>query len=273
MNTKILKNLLILVLGAAVGSLITAKVLKTKYEELAQEEIDQIKEYWENKYSEDTEIDPDEYQTLVKETADKINEELDSVINANYVRKAGRYGSLPEKKDLNTVLREKGLTPLPDESKLTPTYSMEPEYPEDDPAEEDDEEYEDAKIQDLGIGKPDIEIISSMQFDEQMYEKTTLFYYAGDQILTDERDEPVPDFTEIIGEDAVNNFGHLSDDPSLVFVRNHRMSTDFEIVLNPSTFVESVYGIKMEESTPKVEPKSKATTTTRKKRVDTDGAI
>lgn len=39
-----LKNLLIFVTGASIGSVVTWKLIKTKYEQLAQEEIDSVKE-------------------------------------------------------------------------------------------------------------------------------------------------------------------------------------------------------------------------------------
>lgn len=45
MNKKLF-NVLMFTMGAAVGSLVTWKVLKTKYERIAQEEIDSVKETW-----------------------------------------------------------------------------------------------------------------------------------------------------------------------------------------------------------------------------------
>ena len=44
MNNSILSKFLIFATGAAVGSVVTWKVLKTKYEQIAQEEIDSVKE-------------------------------------------------------------------------------------------------------------------------------------------------------------------------------------------------------------------------------------
>ena len=39
-----LNNVLIFAVGAAIGSAVTWKLLKTKYERIAQEEIDSVKE-------------------------------------------------------------------------------------------------------------------------------------------------------------------------------------------------------------------------------------
>lgn len=45
---KTLSNLFIFATGAAIGSVVTWKFVKKKYERLAQEEIDEIREYYDN---------------------------------------------------------------------------------------------------------------------------------------------------------------------------------------------------------------------------------
>lgn len=49
MNSKII-NVLVFVAGAAIGSAVTWKLVKEKYERIAQEEIDSVKEMYANKY-------------------------------------------------------------------------------------------------------------------------------------------------------------------------------------------------------------------------------
>ena len=44
MNKSTLSNIVIFAIGAAIGSAVTWKLLKTKYEQIAQEEIDSVKE-------------------------------------------------------------------------------------------------------------------------------------------------------------------------------------------------------------------------------------
>lgn len=65
MNKAILSNIGMFVAGAAIGSLVTWKLVKTKYEQIAQEEIDSVKEAFskrEEKTSE-KEIDEDDSET------------------------------------------------------------------------------------------------------------------------------------------------------------------------------------------------------------------
>lgn len=44
MNNNVLTNILVFAAGAAIGSVVTWKLVKTKYEQIAQEEIDSVKE-------------------------------------------------------------------------------------------------------------------------------------------------------------------------------------------------------------------------------------
>lgn len=54
MNQKLI-NVLMFTAGAAIGSLVTWKVVKAKYEQIAQEEIDSVKETWSRMVREESE--------------------------------------------------------------------------------------------------------------------------------------------------------------------------------------------------------------------------
>lgn len=73
MNTKIL-NVMIFACGAAIGSVVTWKVVKTKYERIAQEEIDSVKEYYANKNA----AVIDETEEVEEETVEEKTEESDN---------------------------------------------------------------------------------------------------------------------------------------------------------------------------------------------------
>ena len=80
-----LKIILTFALGAAAGSVVTWKLCKTKYEQIAQEEIDSVKEVFSKRMSqidefitkEDPEEDPEkkEYLTIVSKYTTNGNEE------------------------------------------------------------------------------------------------------------------------------------------------------------------------------------------------------
>lgn len=93
------KGLLIFLAGAAFGSIVTGRVLKTKYERIAEEEIASVKEVYAKKVKKleeptkgDTEPDPtptkemvDEYREMVKQSGytnySKRKEEAEEVKN------------------------------------------------------------------------------------------------------------------------------------------------------------------------------------------------
>lgn len=64
-----LSNLIIFATGAAIGSVVTWKLIKTKYEQIAQEEIDSVKEVF-SRRAEQEEKTVDEENSQVKEYED-----------------------------------------------------------------------------------------------------------------------------------------------------------------------------------------------------------
>jgi hypothetical protein len=62
------------------------------------------------------------------------------------------------------------------------------------------------------------------------YDKLTVTYYPEHRILLDDGDELVDDVDMTIGWRSLAQFGGESGDPDVVFVRNRRMMTDFEVI-------------------------------------------
>lgn len=84
--------------------------------------------------------------------------------------------------------------------------------------------------------------INFEQFDgeETHYSKDTLTYFKGDDVVADENDERIEDIEGIIGAEALSHFDEFSLET--VYVRNDRLSSDFEIVLDKGRFSEVVEG-------------------------------
>lgn len=62
------------------------------------------------------------------------------------------------------------------------------------------------------------------------YNRVTLTYYQGNDVVADDTDEPLEDLEDTIGADSLSHFGEYEDDT--VFVRNDRRRTDYEILLD-----------------------------------------
>lgn len=171
---NIISKFVIFVIGAAAGSVATYKLVKEKYEQIAREDIESVK--------------------------DAFRRELRDIYNASA-----------------------------DTEKV---------------AESDREEYS-AKVSELGYDGNEEEknmgdtpyVISPEEFGTlDGYEEVSLNYYEGDEILTDDFDNPIINVVELVGEDFADHFGEYEDDS--VFVRNDRIKTDYEILLDVRRYMD-----------------------------------
>lgn len=78
-----------------------------------------------------------------------------------------------------------------------------------------------------------VEIIPPEEFGEYGYKCVSLTYYA-DKALTFEDNSLIKDVNKYVGSKALDTFGEYEDDS--VFVRNHEMKTDFEILLDSRNY-------------------------------------
>lgn len=93
MNKKLF-NVLVFTAGAAIGSLVTWKVLKTKYERIAQEEIDSVKETW-ARLQGGSEPDAVNNTEDISDDEEEYDPEAEEMIG--YTRLAGMYNRQSEK--------------------------------------------------------------------------------------------------------------------------------------------------------------------------------
>lgn len=80
--------------------------------------------------------------------------------------------------------------------------------------------------------------------NELNFSQSTLTYFEGDNILCDEQDVPMYNHDEVVGE---LKFGHGSNDPNVVYIRNHHMKCEWEILYNPSSYEKEVLGLEAEK--------------------------
>lgn len=83
------------------------------------------------------------------------------------------------------------------------------------------------------------------------YADSQLTYYEGDDVLCDERDQIVDkdDRNRLIGEYNLTRFGHGSGDENVVYVRNDRLETLYEIVRSPNEYAVEVHGFNSDDLT------------------------
>lgn len=86
-------------------------------------------------------------------------------------------------------------------------------------------------------------ILHKTEFLEQEtdYDQQTLTYYAGDDKLTDERDVPLYNVSEVVG--SCLQWGHGSGDPNVVYIRNDKLHAEYEVVKHDGRFEVEVLGL------------------------------
>lgn len=102
-------------------------------------------------------------------------------------------------------------------------------------------------LADLGYvrisGEPYIISQDQMFNEETEWEKPTLSYYRGDDVLIDERGQVLDDThrSRYVNDRHLKMFGVLSEDENIVYVRSPQISSDFEIILEPGNYKDSMY--------------------------------
>lgn len=93
-----LKDLFIFAAGAAIGSAVTWKLVKTKYERIADEEIREVKEFYYNLASENEDVDEYEEDDYVPDESEK--EEYNNLVDSTGYR---NYSNKKEKEEKEEV--------------------------------------------------------------------------------------------------------------------------------------------------------------------------
>ena len=163
---------LVAILGAAVGSAVTWKILKTKYESITQEEIDGMREYFEEKYGNaEDETENEEEEEIVAAENVKVDTnkpsiaEYASILDNNGYRGNRNYSN-PEDREEEESMNVDGITVIDPE--------------------------------DFG--------------ENEDYDIVVLYYYAGDGMLATEDNVLLDDMEHKVGFEALDTFGRYEDD-------------------------------------------------------------
>lgn len=221
-----------ILVGGSGGYLLTKKWLKSYYADVAQQDIDLMKEH---------------YAVTRKEGAYSTPEQA---VKA-------RHGE-----DYVKTLENLGY------SKLAPLVDDDSDDEEVAVPEEEDSVVAVNVFEGVDVGtddEDDIEIRDPdrpyvISVDEYMedsydngtqYDKSTVTYFDGDNTLVDDREEIIPDIDRTLGINNLTRFGHKSKDKNVVYIRNERLETDFEVLLDRSSYTETVLGMHEAKDSPR----------------------
>lgn len=208
-----MKNVFIFLAGAAVGSVITWKVVEKRYRDLADEEIESVKETFRNRLVNDTE---EEKETIIKKEENsevvKNRERIEEIIkNNNYLVGVDAAEEDTESQQVEEIV------------------------------EVSDENEEDYTVPvDVGEDSSVPYVISEEEYGEYGNEEKTLIYYS-DYILADEEDDVITDPESVIGN-ALKEFDKPTTVPiERVYVRDEANEIDYIILRSEKSYSE-VYG-------------------------------
>lgn len=191
-----MKNFFTFVTGLVIGSVVTYVIVKDKFEKIAQEEIDSVKEVFGRRVEKEADK---KVEKIAKKEVEKIRKEYNEYDNLtkNYTS----YSKNKTEENIEDVEYEEVCENDEDGVEL--------------------DEIERASDYDRPY------IIEPQEFGAlDGYSLITLYHYS-DNVLADDCDELVEDLDDVVGEDYASHFGEYEDD--CVYVRNDRLKADYEI--------------------------------------------
>jgi hypothetical protein len=81
------------------------------------------------------------------------------------------------------------------------------------------------------------------QAAEPGFDQIQLTYYAGDNVLSDDRDEVVDNIEKVVGEENLGRFGEGTGDENVMFIRNEFFKSDYEVTRSEGKYVDEVLGL------------------------------
>lgn len=201
------------VTGAAAGYFFAERKLRLKYEQLAEDEIADMRDHFR-------------------------------------ARLVARETPKPDVQDLGKITEELGY-----DKPSQPWPASDPKIPDVEEVDGDVETHNvfetyawDIEAEKAKRNEDDPYVIHVDERSEDEYTQTTMTYYEGDDVLTDSSDRVVHEVDSIVGIENMDRFGHGSNDPNLVYIRNEKLAVDIEVVKSEGTYEEEVMGLKHSEA-------------------------
>lgn len=78
--------------------------------------------------------------------------------------------------------------------------------------------------------------------EQEGHEEMSLTWYADD-VLSDQQDKLVDDPNRVVGMENLDKFGHGSNDSTIVYIRNEKLGVDIEVSKSDHTYAQAVHGM------------------------------
>lgn len=233
--------------GFVVGGWFVNRRLAAKYERIAEEEIDEMREHFRKRL-------------LVKEEKPDLTSEAEKVIKregydgpATPVLEEDKDGEVvpPEEEEVfpdDSPQRDISGVPFAERVEQEEAEVVENVFDKDDP-QAGGWDYE----AEVARRRPEFPYVIHLdeRYDKDGYTHTELIYYEGDGVLTDPDNKPVEEIDKVIGIANLDKFGHGSGNKDVVFIRNDALELEVEVERDEGSFSEVVHGIKHSADPPR----------------------
>lgn len=215
-----------LLVGVAAGYFIAEQRLRKEYADIADAEIDSIREHY------GKQRETDESFNHPEEDIHEARRREGSVVT---VEKAS---DLVDKDDYETIVyneyfpeEERGKDEVKEEvkkasAKPNPKIML------------DDFELSDYDKRAKAAKQPYVIHVEEFAAEEAGYSQSTVTYFPDDDILLDENDDILQEIEMYVGYHNVERFGERSGDENIVYIRNPRIEHEYEMLLE----TEQSYG-------------------------------
>jgi hypothetical protein len=209
------------VVGGIAGYFVAEKRLRTKYEEIADIEIAEMKAFY-------REREQDLLDTQ-KEIANQPKPDLDEIVKELGYKVETRY-SPPEVKAISDAVEAEDEEEEVDEENVfheLPGWNY------------------DQQVAGRTADKPFIMHFEEYQQSECSHQ-ITITYFEGDDVLIDESDEVITKKDEVVGMANLEKFGFGSGDHNVLYVRNPVLDIEYEILRDKGHYASVVLGLNEE---------------------------
>ena len=200
-----LSKFVVFAAGACIGSVVTWRLVKKHYNNIANKEIADVKDWYARKYSEKSESK--KADAVGDAIRDGIKDGIKKPVTENDIR------------NLTAQLQNMGYV----------DYSNK----EDEPVKKTEKIEEKEEVD--NVERP--YVIEPRYFDEyDDYNTINLTLYADGVLVDDSSNEPVEDVDETVGLDNLNHIGDYEEDA--VHIRNDKLRCDYEILCDTKKYSE-----------------------------------
>lgn len=219
--------------GAAVGYYVAEKRLRTKYDDILADQIEEARAFYAT-------LNKADYPT----PGDLVKERHPEAVEAGEALQTYKGGIEDPRGDIVEDAEGKLVIRRTEEVEVE-SHNI---FVDGKPINHEDWDQDEEKLNRVP-GKP--YVITQEEFfqNETSYEQMQMTYYVGDDVLVDETSSDIVQNSDaMVGDDNLTKFGHGSKDKHIVYIRNDEKELEFEIARSTGAYSKEVLGLDEDDS-------------------------